>query len=620
MEAWIGLRWHQFVTRWADADVAEHAVTLDSVRRPVEVLFRAAGGPAALRVVPAAAARIGGPRRWLQRLAGSGTHAAVPRLDGQTLALPPVVAVFASRQLNHDLYLWLAAMAAAHRGGDWLTANVAATAAALAQFPGLRTRWQALRDAHLAMRPDPATLDPAAASAEAAVQRALRQDPAAHAMGPNLAGSPGTWPGTLAPVWLWLDVEPAQTARGGGDEGQGRAQAPSGGVSAQDARRRRTRERTPRTARAPLLLPSRAESILTFADPVPVDRAQDDGPDDNALAAADNQDALALQRDGATAAGRVRFDLDLPSACADDRPLGPGESLPEWDWKQQRLRPDHCRALTLVAAPGEPFRPDAALRATARRVRRNLEALRAAPGWQRGCADGDALDLDAWVRHRAGLNLAARERARPPEPRVYARRDRRERSLATLLLADLSLSTDAHVNDTQRVVDVIRDALFVMGEALQGGGDAFAMFGFSSVRRAHVRLQHLKGFDEAWGDTVRHRVGAIKPGYYTRMGAAVRLASRRLGARSERQRLLLLLTDGKPNDLDVYEGRWGLEDTRHAVLEARAAGLTPFCLSIDDQAQDYLPHLFGPRGWAQLRRPAELPVRLAQLHATLTRA
>jgi len=134
-----------------------------------------------------------------------------------------------------------------------------------------------------------------------------------------------------------------------------------------------------------------------------------------------------------------------------------------------------------------------------------------------------------------------------------------------------------------------------------------------------VRLQHLKGFDEPWSRTVQNRVGAIKPGYYTRMGAAIRLATRRLGERGERQRLLLLLTDGKPNDLDVYEGRWGLEDTRHAVLEARAAGLTPFCLSIDEGAQDYLPHLFGPRGWAQLRRPTELPTRLAQLHAQLTR-
>ena len=155
--------------------------------------------------------------------------------------------------------------------------------------------------------------------------------------------------------------------------------------------------------------------------------------------------------------------------------------------------------------------------------------------------------------------------------------------------------------------------------ALHATGDAFAMLGFSSVRRQHVRLQHLKGFDEAWGQATQARVGAIKPGYYTRMGAAVRAATLQLAQRPERQRLLLILTDGKPNDLDVYEGRWGLEDTRHAVMQAREAGLLPFCLSIDEAAHAYLPHLFGPRGWALVQRPAELPARLAAVYARLTR-
>jgi nitric oxide reductase NorD protein len=166
---------------------------------------------------------------------------------------------------------------------------------------------------------------------------------------------------------------------------------------------------------------------------------------------------------------------------------------------------------------------------------------------------------------------------------------------------------------------VIRDALFVFGEALAGTGDAFSMVGFSSVRRSHVRMQLLKDFEEAWTDAAQARVGAIKPGYYTRMGAAVRWTTKRLVERPERQRLLLILTDGKPNDIDVYEGRWGIEDTRHAVQEARAAGLLPFCLSIDEEAHEYLPHLFGRQGWAQVRRPAELPARLATVYGRLTR-
>ena len=119
------------------------------------------------------------------------------------------------------------------------------------------------------------------------------------------------------------------------------------------------------------------------------------------------------------------------------------------------------------------------------------------------------------------------------------------------------------------------------------------MFVFSSRRRDPVRVHTLKGFDEAYGAAVRGRIQAIGPGYYTRMGAAIRYATDLLSEQPAGRRLLLLLSDGKPNDLDKYEGRYGIEDTRHAVQQARRQGLTPFCVTIDERGNDYLPHLFG---------------------------
>jgi nitric oxide reductase NorD protein len=616
MEEWVGERWHRFITRAADTGFAAHAVALPAVQQAAGLLFRAAGGASGVRVVPAAAARIGGPRNWLQRVAGSGLRAPVAVLDGETLALPPVIAVFDDAVLNRDLYLWLAALAAQQVPGQgWLAGNVAATQRVLLACPGLAGRWQRLLRTHLAQRPDAARLKPALARAEAAVQAALRGDAVAE-LPPDIA------PTDVAPVWLWLEAIPTEEA-GAADATAADAARRAAGRdgAAASAARRRTRRAQPKSGRAPLLLPSKVESIMTWSEHVPLDRGSDDEDDGNAAAAADDMDQLTLARDGAASASRVKFDLDLPSTSADDLPLGEGESLPEWDWKAQRLCPDHCRVSTLVARPGAPFVPGAALRATARRVRRRLEVLRAAPRWQRGCPDGDAIDIDAWVRHASGAHggSGAAGASEPAEPPVFARTVRGERSLATLLLADLSLSTDAYVNNDARVIEVIRDALYVFGEALHATGDAFAMQGFSSVRRSNVRMQHLKGFDEPWSAAAQARVGAIKPGYYTRMGAALRLATRRLVLRPERQRLLLILTDGKPNDIDVYEGRWGLEDTRHAVQEARAAGLEPFCLSIDEEAHAYLPHLFGRQGWAQVQRPAELPARLATIYARLTR-
>lgn len=610
MEEWVGQQWHRVITRLAAPPPnAAATVRLVDMQRTLALMFRAGGGAPAVRLAPAGERGIGGPRGWLQRIGGSGRRAALAGLQGEVFALPPELAVFGTPALNRDLYLWLAALASHWAPtGDWLSDNTAGTRAALAAFPGLAARYEGLRQAQLAQRPDVARLRGDAAAAERAVQHALRRDTA--------TATTGIGPGDVAPVWLWLDAAgdaiagAAPSARPDPSEAAGPA-APKPG----DTTRRRAERVQDERHHAPLMMFFRAESILSWGEFTKVERADDDSDDGNALAAADDMDTLAIAPDGARSAARVRFDLDLPSAAADDRPLGPGQRLPEWDWRQRRLVDGHCAVQTLIATPAEPYLPPPALRAVARRVRRKMELLRAAPRRAHAQPDGDEIDLDAWVRHR----IEAAHHPQVDAPRVYLRRERTERSLATLLLADLSLSTDAYATQDARVIDLIRESLFVFGEALAAGGDPFEMLGFSSVRRQNVRIQHLKGFDEGWSAAVRDRIGAIKPGYYTRMGAAIRHATQRLATRPERQRLLLILTDGKPNDLDVYEGRYGLEDTRHAVQAARAAGLAPFCVTIDEAAHDYLPLLFGRQGYALVHRPQDLVQRLAGLYASLTR-
>jgi nitric oxide reductase NorD protein len=165
---------------------------------------------------------------------------------------------------------------------------------------------------------------------------------------------------------------------------------------------------------------------------------------------------------------------------------------------------------------------------------------------------------------------------------------------------------------------VIRDSLLLFGDALAATGDRFALYGFSSVRRDNVRFHLLKGFDERYDDRIRGRLAALKPGFYTRMGAAIRHATAILSTRRTARRLLLILTDGKPNDLDKYEGRYGIEDTRMAIIEARRLGLTPFCVTIDETAGDYLPHLFGAAGYVVVHDAAMLPRVLPSLYARLT--
>ena len=165
---------------------------------------------------------------------------------------------------------------------------------------------------------------------------------------------------------------------------------------------------------------------------------------------------------------------------------------------------------------------------------------------------------------------------------------------------------------------MIRDSLFLFSEALQATGDRFALYGFSSRRRDHVRFHALKDFTSRYDNQVRGRIQAIRPGYYTRMGAAIRHATNLIDREPSRQKLLLLLTDGKPNDLDKYEGRYGVEDTRKAVHEALERGVRPFCVTIDEKAGDYLPYLFGSASYILVRNASELPSKLPLLYARLT--
>jgi nitric oxide reductase NorD protein len=181
----------------------------------------------------------------------------------------------------------------------------------------------------------------------------------------------------------------------------------------------------------------------------------------------------------------------------------------------------------------------------------------------------------------------------------------------------VSASTDAWVGGSLRIVDVEKEALVVLLEALDVLGDRHAVLAFSGEGPRAVRVLTVKGFDEASGVAARRRIAALEPDGYTRVGAAVRHASALLGRERARHRLLLLLSDGKPNDVDEYAGRYGIEDTRQAVAEARLQGLMPFCLTVDREAPAYLPAIFGPRGFAVLSRPELLPTVLVEVLRSL---
>ena len=613
MEEFIGGLWHRFITRAATRSHPQAAVRLDDIERTAGILFRALGGDPGLRVAPAAELEHGARRSWLARLAHVGEKAAHAARDAETLRLPAEIALFPERGLNRDLYLWLIAQGAALPEGGldadgWIAANQQASAATLAAFPGFASRYRRLVAAVIAERPDPARLPADEAAAERAIRRALAEPGSVAALPP--ARRPPT------PVALWLYPAPVAVDRREGPANPSPAEGKEGGAKSSDAtdRRRQAQREDMPDGRNGLILPFRAESLLSFAEYVKVNRGHDDEADDNPARAAAEMDRISVAQDGTDTASKVRFDLDLPSAAHDDRPLETGILLPEWDWKKQQLKRNVCSLTILDPRDAQACALPSRLLRPARRLRHQLEALTPARRWLKNQPDGPELDIDACVRafadRRTGHSVGASG--------GYLSCERRERDLCCLVLADLSLSTDTWVSDEQRVIDVIRDSLWLFSEALGATGDPFGLYGFSSRRREHIRFHRIKDFDEPIDDRIRGRIGALKPGFYTRMGAAVRYATQILAKRPESLRLLLILSDGKPNDVDHYEGRYGIEDTRMSLNAARQQGVRPFCVTIDKEGQGYLPHLFGPAGYTILRNPAELPARLPLLYAQLT--
>ena len=610
MEEFIGEIWHRFITKASEKRHTEVAVELDEIIKTAAIFFRALGGDPGLSISAAPATRHGARRRLLQKVAGSGERVELSWMDGEVLRLPSRIDLFPTKALNRDLYLWLVAISAVKVDSalSWIVANQEATQATLLRFPGLVARYQRLVQAALAIRIPPEQLPTDESFQELAIRQALLSPGSVHALPKS------TLP--FQPVPLWPHPSPPINAASAFTGGDGNPQSRSQS-QAQKNRRKHLAERTDAPEdKNGFLMMFRAESIFSWAEFVKVNRSQDDDDDsESGHLAAEDMDILSTTRDGETSAASVKFDLDLPAGADDMAVLGEGVLLPEWDWKKQVLQPNYCCLQEVRAVNEVDYELPRTLQKTAKLLRQQFQSLAPSKHWLRGQPDGDEADLDAWVQ----LNADKASGLMAEDSGLYRTQVNNQRDLACLLLADLSLSTDSYISNELRAIDVIKDSLLLFSEALTATGDRFALYGFSSLRRSQIHFHQLKSFDDRYDGKIRGRIAAIKPGYYTRMGAAIRHASALLDQQKSQQRLLLILTDGKPNDMDQYEGRYGIEDTRVALNEARKLGLRPFCVTIDSEASDYLPHLFGIGGYIVIRKPEDLPKELPLLYAQMTR-
>ena len=343
----------------------------------------------------------------------------------------------------------------------------------------------------------------------------------------------------------------------------------------------------------------------------PVDR-------DDATAADEYADALSELPEArlVTRPGRPREVLlsdDAPDAAAHAAAAPPDQAgralnYPEWDYRIGAYHTPGAVVHLLPAIPGAPAWVEHTLdahRGMLHEIRRRFEMLRARRVRVHRQLDGDEVDLQAYIEGHADFRAGL-----PLPQRLYQSQRRVQRDMAIMLLIDVSGSTDGWIVGNRRIIDVEREALLLVCIALEGLGQPYAVQAFSGETAQGVVVREVKRFDEPYSASIALRIAGLEPENYTRAGAAVRHASSRLLHQPAQHRLLLLLSDGKPNDLDQYDGRYGVEDLRQAVIEAKLQGVSPFCLTIDRQASSYLPLVFGVGQYALLATPELLPTVL----------
>lgn len=612
MEEWVGGIWHKYITRKASTEYEQAKVSFCDVSKSVGMVFRALGGDVVKRVEAASSRDYLVRRSFLQKISGENQQISLAWQDAESLRLPESLAVFPTTELNRDLYIWLAVLAAHHSGRfqHWAIDNQQLVVDVLKQYPALYPRYQRLAQAFIESRPALKKLPEQEQIMEQAIVQAILK-PGSVKEFPTVNFAPKA-------VFLWLypsaQVDPLSLPEYDevSDE-ENEAQESKKSTKSKTSRKKADREESADSNDGMMIF--RLESMFSWSEFSKLDRGSDDTDEDeeDLLRTAEDLDNITLSQDQDQKSANIKIDLDLPSASEDDIPLGEGISLPEWNYRTQQLEIDRCLLQPMLPKNYTAQPLPQSLQKTAKAIQAQFEQLTSVRYWLKAQPQGEELDLSAWLDFHVESTISATQ-----EKGLYQSFRGNNRDISSLLLADLSMSTDSYLDDDNRVIDVVRDSMLLFAEALNSVGDNFAMYGFSSVKRSNVRFTMLKNFNETYNDEIRGRVQSIRPGFYTRMGAAIRQATKVLQEQRSSQKLLLILTDGKPNDIDHYEGRFGIEDTHQAIAEANKLGIKPFCITIDQEAEEYLPYLFGRDGYTVILRPAQLPVRLPQLYHQLT--
>ncbi len=355
------------------------------------------------------------------------------------------------------------------------------------------------------------------------------------------------------------------------------------------------------------------ESLMSIFEQVNVDRMEDDSFDENALYHAEDLDEITIGKKQANLASRIKMDLDMQADMTEIYPLGKGHLIDEWDYRKKDYLINYVRIKPQVTLHVEPLELPRRLRKTVKKIEHELDLLQLDRIKNDRLPYGDEINLDTWIEYTGHQDKSMHHQ------NFYTTFEKKTRDISTLILADVSLSTEGGITQDVRIIDVIKDGLMVFSEALEKLQDRFAIYSFSSLQNKKVYFTIIKNFKDKYTDLIRGRIDAMRPYYYTRLGAAIRESAKILEKQKSSTKLLLIISDGKPNDEDRYDGRYGIEDTKKAIEELKKKGIISFCITVDLDAKEYLGYLFGRNGYAVVRDGRKLPEIIPEIYLSLTK-
>lgn len=592
MEEHIGKVWHKYISKKAIKSYDEQKVYFQDLKKSLKIFYHLLGGDKAKDILITDKRPIFKQRTLIEKVSGVGKSFFLPWQDEKALYFPASLSCFSKKQDNEMLYFWLVAMMSKTiiKENNLILQNIKNTNELLNTYEGFNSFYERCSNELFENHEELSFI-------KSLDEKDLKNETT-----------------NIQPFYMW--IYPALNSKKiledfeDDEELEGVKKDPSKTETLQMKKQVNKMDDKKKTDGLLMFLP---DSIMSILEQVNVDRSEDDSFDEDALYNAEDLDEITLGRKKANLNARIKMDLDISSNSQEEFPIGKGFFLDEWDYKKNAYLINYVKIKPIITTNIQAIQIPKRLTKIVKRVQSELDLMELDKIKKTNLSYGDEVNIDSWIDYQGHQNKEGHNQ------KFFETFEKKTRDMSTLILADVSLSTEAGITSEIRVIDMIKDGLMVFSEALERLQDRFAIYAFSSLKNTNVRFHIIKNFKEKYSNLILGRIDAIKPGYYTRLGAAIRESTKILNNQKSANKLLLIVSDGKPNDVDRYDGRYGIEDTKKAIMEAKKKGITPFCVTIDLEAKDYLTHLFGKNGFVVIRDTKKLPKVLPEIYMNLTK-